>query len=125
VPISLIGLLGDKDVLVGAVDVATDRVETPEEVAAVIRSAMQHVPAARIFPCHQLRDGAAPRAAWRATSCGRSARGPPSCGASSPADPQPMTQEMTAYYARRAAEYERVYTPARAGRTTWPGCARV
>jgi len=51
VPISLIGLLGDKDVLVGAVDVATDRVETPEEVAAVIRSAMQHVPAARIFPC--------------------------------------------------------------------------
>jgi 5-methyltetrahydropteroyltriglutamate--homocysteine methyltransferase len=51
VPISLIGLLGDKDVLVGAVDVATDRVETPEEVAAVIRSAMEHVPAARIFPC--------------------------------------------------------------------------
>ena len=51
VPISLIGLLGDKDVLVGAVDVATDRVETPEEVAAVIRSALQHVPAARIFPC--------------------------------------------------------------------------
>jgi len=29
------------------VDVATDRVETPEEVAAVIRSAMAHVPAAR------------------------------------------------------------------------------
>ena len=51
VPIELIGLLGDKDVLVGAIDVATDRVETPEEVAAVIRSAMQHVPAARIFPC--------------------------------------------------------------------------
>jgi 5-methyltetrahydropteroyltriglutamate--homocysteine methyltransferase len=51
VPISLIGLLGDKDVLVGAVDVATDRVETPEEVAAVIRAAMQHVPPTRIFPC--------------------------------------------------------------------------
>ena len=51
VPISLIGLLGDKDVLVGAVDVATDRVETPEEVAAVIRSAMRHVPASRIYPC--------------------------------------------------------------------------
>jgi 5-methyltetrahydropteroyltriglutamate--homocysteine methyltransferase len=51
VPISLIGLLGDKDVLVGAVDVATDRVETPEEVAAVIRAAMQHVPPSRIFPC--------------------------------------------------------------------------
>jgi 5-methyltetrahydropteroyltriglutamate--homocysteine methyltransferase len=51
VPIALIGLLGDKDVLVGAVDVATDQVETPEQVAAVIRSAMKHVPPARIFPC--------------------------------------------------------------------------
>ena len=51
VPISLIGLLGDKDVLVGAVDVATDRVETPEEVAAVIRSAMRHVRPERIYPC--------------------------------------------------------------------------
>src|SRR5215467_13718999 len=51
VPIALIGLLGDKDVLVGAIDVATDRIETPEEVAAVIREAMKHVPAARIFPC--------------------------------------------------------------------------
>jgi 5-methyltetrahydropteroyltriglutamate--homocysteine methyltransferase len=51
VPIALIGLLGDKDVLVGAVDVATDQVETPEQVAAVIRSAMKHVPATRIFPC--------------------------------------------------------------------------
>ena len=34
VPIDLIGLLEGKDVLVGAIDVATDRVETPEEVAA-------------------------------------------------------------------------------------------
>jgi 5-methyltetrahydropteroyltriglutamate--homocysteine methyltransferase len=51
VPIALIGLLGDKDVLVGAVDVATDQVETPEQVAAVIRSALKHVPRARIFPC--------------------------------------------------------------------------
>ena len=40
-----------QDVLVGAVDVATDRVETPEEVAAVIRAAIAHVPAERIFPC--------------------------------------------------------------------------
>ena len=50
-PISLIGLLGDKDVLVGAIDVATDDVETPEQVAAVIRTAMEHVPASRIYPC--------------------------------------------------------------------------
>jgi len=51
VPIELIGLLGDKDVLVGAIDVATDQVETPEQVAAVIRAAMAHVPASRILPC--------------------------------------------------------------------------
>ena len=51
VPIELIGLLDGKDVLVGAIDVATDRVETPEDVAATIRTAMQHVPANRLYPC--------------------------------------------------------------------------
>ena len=51
VPISLIGLLGDKDILLGAIDVASDRVETPAQVAAVIREAMQHVPLERISHC--------------------------------------------------------------------------
>ncbi|HEY1329450.1 MAG TPA: methionine synthase [Casimicrobiaceae bacterium] len=51
VPIELIGLLRGKDVLVGAIDVASDRVESPEDVAAVIRSAARHVPAERIQPC--------------------------------------------------------------------------
>ena len=51
VPIELLGLLKGKDVLVGAIDVATDRVETPEEVAATIRSAMKYVPAERLYPC--------------------------------------------------------------------------
>jgi 5-methyltetrahydropteroyltriglutamate--homocysteine methyltransferase len=51
VPMSLIGLLGGKDVLVGAIDVASDRAETPAEVAAVIREAMKHVKASQIFPC--------------------------------------------------------------------------
>jgi 5-methyltetrahydropteroyltriglutamate--homocysteine methyltransferase len=51
VPMSLIGLLGDKDVLVGAIDVTTDTVETPEQVAAVIRAAMAYVPPERIKPC--------------------------------------------------------------------------
>jgi 5-methyltetrahydropteroyltriglutamate--homocysteine methyltransferase len=51
VPIELIGLLEGKDVLVGAIDVATDRVETPDEVADVIRQALRHVPAHRLFPC--------------------------------------------------------------------------
>jgi 5-methyltetrahydropteroyltriglutamate--homocysteine methyltransferase len=51
VPIELVGLLEGKDVLVGAIDVATDRVETPEDVAATLRSAGRHVPAERLFPC--------------------------------------------------------------------------
>ncbi|MEE2970499.1 MAG: methionine synthase [Pseudomonadota bacterium] len=50
VPMSLIGLLEGKDILVGAIDVATDQVETPEQVADVIREALKHAPANRIFP---------------------------------------------------------------------------
>jgi 5-methyltetrahydropteroyltriglutamate--homocysteine methyltransferase len=51
VPMALCGLLGDKDVLVGAIDVATEEVETPAQVAAVIRAAMEHVAPARLYPC--------------------------------------------------------------------------
>jgi 5-methyltetrahydropteroyltriglutamate--homocysteine methyltransferase len=51
VPTELMALLRGKDVLVGAIDVASDRVETPEEVAATLREAMKYVPAERIFPC--------------------------------------------------------------------------
>ena len=51
VPISLIGLLGGKDILLGAVDVASDSVETPAEVAAVIRAGLEHVRPERLFPC--------------------------------------------------------------------------
>jgi 5-methyltetrahydropteroyltriglutamate--homocysteine methyltransferase len=51
VPISLLGLLGDKDVLVGAVDVANEEVEMPAQVAAVIREALHHVAPSRLFPC--------------------------------------------------------------------------
>jgi 5-methyltetrahydropteroyltriglutamate--homocysteine methyltransferase len=51
VPIDLIGLLQGKDVLVGCIDVASTRVETPEDVARVIRSALKHVPKERLFPC--------------------------------------------------------------------------
>jgi 5-methyltetrahydropteroyltriglutamate--homocysteine methyltransferase len=36
---------------VGAIDVATAEVETPEAVAAVIRSALRYVPAERLYPC--------------------------------------------------------------------------
>jgi 5-methyltetrahydropteroyltriglutamate--homocysteine methyltransferase len=51
VPIDLIGLLTGKDVLVGAIDVASDRIETPEEVAATLRAAMTFVRPANLFPC--------------------------------------------------------------------------
>ena len=51
VPIELIGLLDGKDVLVGAIDVATDRVESPGEVAATLRAALALVPADRLLPC--------------------------------------------------------------------------
>jgi 5-methyltetrahydropteroyltriglutamate--homocysteine methyltransferase len=51
VPMSLIGLLEGKDVLVGAIDVAIDAVETPEEIAAVAVEAARHVPASRIQLC--------------------------------------------------------------------------
>src|SRR5438552_8743343 len=51
VPLELLRLLAGKDVLVGAVDVATARVETPDEVAATIRRAMAFVPPERLYPC--------------------------------------------------------------------------
>ena len=51
VPLELLGLLRGKDVLAGAIDVATDRVETPQEVAATIRKALAHVPPERLYPC--------------------------------------------------------------------------
>jgi 5-methyltetrahydropteroyltriglutamate--homocysteine methyltransferase len=51
VPMSLIGLLGDKEVMVGAIDVASFEVETPEQVAAVIHEAGKYVSAEQILPC--------------------------------------------------------------------------
>ena len=51
VPLSLLGLLRGKDVLVGCIDVASRAVETPEQVADVIRQAMRWVEPARLYPC--------------------------------------------------------------------------
>jgi len=51
VPVELISLLEGKDVLVGAIDVATETVETPEAVAATITQALRHVPIERLYPC--------------------------------------------------------------------------
>jgi 5-methyltetrahydropteroyltriglutamate--homocysteine methyltransferase len=51
VPLDLLALLKGKDVLAGAIDVATEAIETPEQVAAVIRAAMKFVPPEKLFPC--------------------------------------------------------------------------
>jgi 5-methyltetrahydropteroyltriglutamate--homocysteine methyltransferase len=51
VPVSLLELLRGKDVLLGCIDVATSRIESAEEVAATIESAMPFVPPERLYPC--------------------------------------------------------------------------
>jgi 5-methyltetrahydropteroyltriglutamate--homocysteine methyltransferase len=51
VPVSLLGLLKGKKILVGAIDVASDAIETPEEVAAVAAEAAKHIPIASIQLC--------------------------------------------------------------------------
>ena len=51
VPPQLMQLLKGKDVLVGVIDVASERVETPREVAATIKAALKYVPRNRLYPC--------------------------------------------------------------------------
>jgi len=51
VPMSVLKLLDGKDVLVGVIDVATDKIETPQDVAAVISKAADYVAAEKIIAC--------------------------------------------------------------------------
>ena len=51
VPPDLMALLKGKDVMVGVIDVASDVVETPEQVADTIGRALQFVARERLFPC--------------------------------------------------------------------------
>ncbi|MGZ5216887.1 MAG: methionine synthase, partial [Caldimonas sp.] len=51
VPPELMRLLAGKDVMVGVIDVASDRVETTEEIAATIGQALQFVPRERLIAC--------------------------------------------------------------------------
>ena len=44
-------LLEGKDVMVGVIDVASDEIETPEQVADTIGRALQYVPKNRLLPC--------------------------------------------------------------------------
>src|SRR5580700_3689216 len=51
VPMSVLKLLEGKDVLLGVIDVATDTIETPQDVAAVITQAAAFVPKEKIVAC--------------------------------------------------------------------------
>jgi 5-methyltetrahydropteroyltriglutamate--homocysteine methyltransferase len=51
VPMDLIALLKGKDVMVGVIDVASEQIETPEEVADTIGKALQFVAKDKLFPC--------------------------------------------------------------------------
>ena len=51
VPVELLELVRGKKVMVGAIDVATDTVETPEEVASTLREALKYVDADKLYPC--------------------------------------------------------------------------
>jgi len=51
VPPDLMALLKGKDVMVGVIDVASEVIETPEQVADTIGRALQFVARDRLFPC--------------------------------------------------------------------------
>ncbi|MFC0119115.1 methionine synthase [Pseudoalteromonas xiamenensis] len=51
VPVELLELIRGKKVMVGAIDVANNHIETPEEVAQTLRQALQYVDADKLYPC--------------------------------------------------------------------------
>lgn len=51
VPPQVLELLKGKKVMIGAIDVATDTIESPEEVATTLREALQYADADKIYPC--------------------------------------------------------------------------
>ncbi|QQK63808.1 methionine synthase [Cobetia sp. cqz5-12] len=51
VPMELIELIRGKKVMVGAIDVANNTIETPEEVAETLRKALKFVDADKLYPC--------------------------------------------------------------------------
>ncbi len=51
VPMELLELIRGKKVMVGAIDVASNAIETPEQVAATLRKALQFVDADKLYPC--------------------------------------------------------------------------
>ena len=51
VPPHLMALLEGKDVMVGVIDVASDEIETPEQIADTIGKALEYVPKNRLIAC--------------------------------------------------------------------------
>jgi 5-methyltetrahydropteroyltriglutamate--homocysteine methyltransferase len=51
VPPEMMALLIDKDVMVGVIDVASEEIETPEQIADTIGKALQFVPKHRLIAC--------------------------------------------------------------------------
>src|SRR5262249_32184285 len=49
VPLELLALLAGKDVQVGVIDVASDDVESAEDIAATVEAVLRHVPRERII----------------------------------------------------------------------------
>jgi 5-methyltetrahydropteroyltriglutamate--homocysteine methyltransferase len=49
VPLELLALLKGKDVQIGAIDVATEAIETPEQVAAVVEATLKYIPKERVI----------------------------------------------------------------------------
>lgn len=51
VPLEVLSLIRGKKVMVGAIDVATDVIESPEEVANTLREALRYIDADKLYPC--------------------------------------------------------------------------
>lgn len=66
VPIELLELIRGKKVMVGAIDVATNAIETPEEVANTLREALKYVDADKLYPSTNCGLAPLPRAVARA-----------------------------------------------------------
>ena len=66
VPIELLALIRGKKVMVGAIDVATHSIETPEEVASTLREALKYVDADKLYPCTNCGMAPLPRSVARA-----------------------------------------------------------
>ena len=51
VPMEFIEMLRGKDIMVGAIDVASNQIETPEQVASVLREALRYVDIEHLYAC--------------------------------------------------------------------------